>query len=127
MKAILTAIVLAFAVSAFAADTPPTEFVTQILEPTGGKIPRPKDWFYHEGHHGPVYDWMLTREDTTGGKKPYTTGVRIQTFTGIYICGVSVRSTVGHAPRHAPPSLSLGSLAVAPVPRSKLCVHSAKP
>ena len=30
--------------------------------------------------------------------------------SGIYICGVSVRSTVGHAPRHAPPSLSLGSL-----------------
>ena len=32
--------------------------------------------------------------------------------SGIYICGISVRSTVGHAPRHAPPSLSLGSLAV---------------
>jgi hypothetical protein len=69
--------------SAFAADTPRTEFVTQILEPTGGKISRPKDWFYHEGHHGPVYDWMLTREDTDNGKKPYTTGVRIQTFTGV--------------------------------------------
>ena len=27
---------------------------------------------------------------------------------GIYICAVSVRSTLGHAPRHAPPSLSLG-------------------
>ena len=33
--------------------------------------------------------------------------------SGIYICGVSVRSTVWHAPRHAPPSLSLGSLGVA--------------
>ncbi len=28
----------------------------------------------------------------------------------IYICGVSVSSTGGHAPRHSPPSLSLGSL-----------------
>ena len=33
--------------------------------------------------------------------------------SGSYICSVSVRSTVGHAPRHAPPSLSLGSLGVA--------------
>jgi hypothetical protein len=83
MKAILTAIILVFAVSSYAADTPLTEFITQILEPTGGKISRPKDWFYHEGHRGPVYDWMLTREDTDNGKKPYTTGVRIQTFTGV--------------------------------------------
>ena len=33
--------------------------------------------------------------------------------SGSYICGVSVRATVGHAPRPAPPSLSLGSLTVA--------------
>ena len=30
--------------------------------------------------------------------------------SALYLCGVSVRATVGHAPRHAPPSLSLGSL-----------------
>ena len=81
MKALLTAVILAFTASAFA-EAPLTEFVTQVLEPTGGKIPRPKDWFYHEGHHGPVYDWTLTREDTTGNK-PYTTGVRIQLFANI--------------------------------------------
>jgi TonB family protein len=63
-------------------ETAPTEFVTQILEPLGGKISRPKDWFYAEGHHGPRYMWTLSREDTSGGKS-YTTGVRIQTFTGI--------------------------------------------
>jgi hypothetical protein len=62
------------------AKSPPTKFVTQILEPTGGKIPRPKGWFYAEHHHGPVYDWMITREDTHGGTGPYTTGVRIQMF-----------------------------------------------
>ena len=30
-----------------------------------------------------------------------------------YIWASAVRSAVGHAPRHAPPSLSLGSLGVA--------------
>ena len=32
--------------------------------------------------------------------------------SAIYIWASAVRSTVGHAPRHAPPSLSLGSLGV---------------
>lgn len=63
-------------------ETIPAEFVTQVLEPLGGKILRPKDWFYSEGHHGPVYIWTLSREDTSGNR-PYTTGVRIQTFTDI--------------------------------------------
>ncbi len=58
------------------------EFVTQVLGPTGGKIPRPKDWFYSEGHRGPTYMWTLSREDTSGSR-PYTTGVRIQMFTGV--------------------------------------------
>ena len=63
-------------------ETAPTDFIQQALEPTGGKILRPKEWFYAEGHHGPVYMWTLSREDTTGGKT-YTTGVRIQTFVGL--------------------------------------------
>jgi TonB family protein len=66
----------------FTFETKPTEFVQQVLEPTGGKIQRPKDWFYAEGHRGPVYMWTLSRENTTG-HKPYTTGVRIQVFTGV--------------------------------------------
>ena len=33
----------------------PTEFVTQVLEPTGGKMLRPKDWFYVESHNGASY------------------------------------------------------------------------
>ena len=61
----------------------PSEFVTQVLEPTGGKIPRPKGWFYAERHHGPVYDWMISREDTHDGTGFYTTGVRIQMFCGV--------------------------------------------
>ena len=60
----------------------PPEFETQVLEPTGGKIPRPRAWFYSENHHGPVYLWTISREDTTGGKG-YITGVRIQTLVGV--------------------------------------------
>lgn len=61
---------------------PQVEFVTQVLEPTGGKILRPKDWFYAEGHRGPAYRWTLSREDTSGNK-PYITGVRIQAFVDV--------------------------------------------
>ena len=59
----------------------PSEFVTQILEPTGGKIERPKDWFYAERHRGPTFMWTLSREDST--ILPYTTGVKIQVFSNI--------------------------------------------
>jgi len=59
----------------------PTNFVQQILEPTGGKIQRPKDWFYTEGHRGPTYMWTISREDSSKGS--YTTGVRIQAFVGV--------------------------------------------
>jgi hypothetical protein len=62
-------------------ETAPTEFVPQLLEPTGGKISRPKDWFYEESHSGPSYTWILSRENSSKG--PYTTGVRIQTFVGV--------------------------------------------
>jgi Gram-negative bacterial TonB protein C-terminal len=66
----------------FIFETPPPEFVTQVLEPTGGKIQRPKDWFYTENHHETAYVWTLSREDPSGNR-PYTTGVRIQTFVGV--------------------------------------------
>ena len=39
--------------------------------------------------------------------------------SGIYIWASAVRSTVGHAPRHAPPSLSLGSLGELAEPSSE--------
>ena len=43
----------------------------------------------------------------------YPTGRTARAFcerSAIYIWASAVRATVGHAPRHAPPSLSLGSL-----------------
>jgi hypothetical protein len=61
--------------------TPKQEFVTQILEPTGGSIQKPKDWFYTESHRGPSYTWILSKEDASKG--PYITGVRIQTLIGV--------------------------------------------
>ena len=79
---ILRAIVGLLSSGSASAQVRPAEFVTQVLEPTGGKILRPKDWFYAEGHRGPVYMWTLSRENTAGNA-PYTTGVRIQTFTGV--------------------------------------------
>lgn len=58
-----------------------TELIVQMLEPIGGKIRRPKDWFYTESHSGPSYVWTLSREDVSKG--PYTTGFRIQMLVGI--------------------------------------------
>jgi len=81
MKTLLSVLLFTFCASA-CAETPQMEFVTQVLEPTGGKILRPKDWFYAEGHRGPAYRWTLSREDTSGSK-PYTTGVRIQAFVDV--------------------------------------------
>ncbi len=60
----------------------PVEFVTQILEPTGGKVQRPKDWFYSEHHRGPVYDWVISKEDASGHHS-YLTGYRIECFNGV--------------------------------------------
>jgi hypothetical protein len=62
-------------------ETAPTQFVVQVLEPTGGRISRPKEWFYAENHNGHRYMWTISREDASKGS--YTTGVRIQTFVGV--------------------------------------------
>lgn len=81
-RAIAIALLVAIAPSA-RADTTPTEFVIQVLEPMGGRISRPKEWFYAETHFGPSYVWTITKEDTLGGKGFYTTGVRIQLITNV--------------------------------------------
>lgn len=60
---------------------PKIEWATQILEPTGGSIQKPKEWFYTESHRSPSYTWILSKEDASKG--PYTTGVRIQTLIGV--------------------------------------------
>ncbi len=52
------------------------DFVQQILEPTGGKIDRPKNWYYLESHDNYSWNWILSREKAD--KSPYDVGVRIQ-------------------------------------------------
>jgi hypothetical protein len=80
MKSLIRAL---FGTPASPGDARPTEFVTQVLEPTGGTIPRPKGWFYTEQHRGPgSLLWTLSREDIAGGAS-YTTGVRIQMLMGV--------------------------------------------
>ena len=55
---------------------PPVEFVTQTLEPLGGKMLRPRDWFYSENHGAARRMWAMSREDPRGGR--YVTGVSVQ-------------------------------------------------
>lgn len=81
MKELLKVVKRVFGTSA-EGEAPPTDFITQVLEPTGGKIQRPVDWFYHESHRGAAYNWTLSREDPSDGR-PYTTGVRIQTLMNV--------------------------------------------
>jgi len=45
----------------YSEEAVPDGFVLQVLEPTGGKIIRPKDWFYAERHGGPSYTWIKPR------------------------------------------------------------------
>jgi hypothetical protein len=78
----LALFLLVFTEITFATTGESDEFVTQILEPTGGKILRPKDWFYNEFHNGPAYKWIISVENTAGSK-PYNTGVTIQTVVDV--------------------------------------------
>lgn len=83
MLARLSLVLLVLTVAAVAQTDEPqkTEYVLQVLEPTGGKIQRPKDWFYTESHNGPSFNWILSREDAS--KAAYTTGFRIQMIVGV--------------------------------------------
>lgn len=65
-----------------AAKATEDEFVEQILDPLGGKIPRPKAWHYSESHNGPKFMWTISEQDIADGGS-YDTGVRIQAFFGI--------------------------------------------
>ena len=126
--------VLLFATSAYV-DEQPTEFVTQVLEPTGGNIVRPKEWFYAEHHHGPVFVWTISREDTSGNQ-PYTTGgVSIQTFMHVKegtgkTAEEFLRSFAAERTKEAmgrPLRLSRARRrepVLAPPPRTRACRHS---
>jgi len=71
----------------------PPGFVVQILEPSGGRILRPTDWFYREAHSGASYTWILSREDASKGA--YITGVKIVTLVGVRrVTGKTARNFV---------------------------------
>jgi len=71
----------------------PEGYDLQELKPTGGKIPRPKGWFYAEDHSEHAFMWTISKEDPKKGS--YETGVRIQCFAGVQeITGKSPREFV---------------------------------
>ena len=61
-----------------ALSSPIDGFVEQILEPTGGKVQRPVNWFYKEAHSDKKWVWIIAKEDP--GVGPYNTGINIQLF-----------------------------------------------
>lgn len=83
MRQTLCIVALLLAGPLHAEDAVPKGYELQVLEPAGGKILRPKGWFYSEGHRERTWMWTLSKEDTHGGKNNYDTGVRIQAFAGV--------------------------------------------
>lgn len=84
MKSLMCALALIISACSptYVAAEQSVQYVTQMLEPTGGKILRPTEWFYSEHHAGPAFTWTLSKEDSRNGE-PYATGVKIQAFTGV--------------------------------------------
>lgn len=75
-------LLLAISSSQLFAKSDTIEYVNQVLEPTGGKIEAPKEWFYKEYHSGPAFRWTISKENPTNDK-PYQTGMNIQLFAHI--------------------------------------------
>ena len=59
----------------------PEGFVLKELEPLGGEIAIPKDWFFYATQKSHAFVWTLSKEDLS--KDEYETGVRIQFLYGV--------------------------------------------
>jgi hypothetical protein len=57
----------------------PSGYELQILEPLGGKVAKPKGWFYKGGMTPVGFDWVISKEKTS----EYETGLQIQGFVGV--------------------------------------------
>jgi hypothetical protein len=91
----LTVACVCFAsVSLLAGKPVPKGFVEQTLAPTGGKVNKPRGWFYAQNHtrENGAYHlmWTLSKEKPKDGH--YDTGFRIQYFMG-------VRKATGKTPK----------------------------
>jgi len=85
MKPILLILSILFCCVCYATlEKPPSGFTVQILEPTGGNILRPNEWHYAETHKSEnTLRWIISKEDTEGGKTGYETGVSLQVFVDV--------------------------------------------
>lgn len=59
----------------------PPGYVRQQLEPTGGEIAKPIDWYFHTQETPSGWIWTLSKEDSRKGG--YLTGQRIQLMVGV--------------------------------------------
>jgi len=59
----------------------PNGFVLQPLDPTDGKIARPKGWYYSSGGTPSGWMWTISEEDSSKGG--YETGLRMQLLVGV--------------------------------------------
>lgn len=83
MRSVLFACLCLCALSAHAEDDFPVPegYVLQRLDPTDGRIARPKEWFYASGGTPSGWLWTLSAEDPSKGG--YETGLRIQLLVGV--------------------------------------------
>lgn len=59
----------------------PEGYVLQHLDPTDGKIAKPRDWFYASKGTPSGWMWTLSAEDSSNGV--YETGLRIQMLVAV--------------------------------------------
>ena len=77
---LLLLLLMPLAVDAQPLPVPPG-YLRQALEPTGGEIARPIDWFFRSDETPSGWLWTLSKEDPAQG--PYLTGQRIQLLVGV--------------------------------------------
>lgn len=66
---------------AAAAVIVPPGYVRQQLEPTGGEIARPIDWYFHTQQTPSGWIWTMSKQDSRKGT--WLTGQRIQLMVGV--------------------------------------------
>lgn len=74
----LVLLFLFFPVTCFAGEaSAPKGFVWQPLELTGGRVLKPKKWYFAEAHQEEQLRWTISKEDPVKNNGGYDTGVAI--------------------------------------------------